>query len=380
MPKVLIITNDFPPRVGGIQAFVHSLALQLPEQVVVYAPAWRGALSFDGALPFPVVRHPTSLMLPIPQVRQRAIAIMKSHGCDTVLFGAAAPLGLLAPALRDAGAQRIVAITHGHEAGWAALPGARSLLRKIGDSVDVMTYLGGYFRKRLARALSPAAVARMKQFSPSVDTNTFRPGAGGPAMRDRLGLAQRPIVLCVARLVARKGQDTLIRALPKVLASRDAVLVLVGHGRYAARLRSLARKLGVEANVAFAGEVPSEDLPAYYDAADVFAMPCRTRLGGLDVEGLGISALEAASTALPVIVGDSGGAPDSVIDGETGFVVQGTDPTAVAVRLNQLLSDPALAKAMGQKGRDWIERSWSSNSEGHHLKDLIEPEQRIAIR
>ncbi|HMF68052.1 MAG TPA: glycosyltransferase, partial [Phyllobacterium sp.] len=166
MSKVLIVTNDFPPRVGGIQAFVHSLALQLPAQVVVYAPAWQGDVLFDRTLPFPVVRHTASLMLPGRQVRQRAIEIMNSHGCDTVLFGAAAPLGLLAPSLRKAGAQRIVALTHGHEAGWAALPGASSLLRKIGDSVDVMTYLGGYFRARLARALSPAAIARMQQFAP----------------------------------------------------------------------------------------------------------------------------------------------------------------------------------------------------------------------
>jgi phosphatidyl-myo-inositol dimannoside synthase len=376
--KVLIVTNDFPPRVGGIQAFVHSLALQLPAQVVVYAPAWQGDVGFDRALPFPVVRHTTSLMLPVRQVRQRAIEIMNSHGCDTVLFGAAAPLGLLAPSLRKAGAQRIVALTHGHEAGWAALPGASSLLRKIGDSVDVMTYLGGYFRARLAKALSPAAIARMQQFAPSVDTETFRPGAGGLAIRERLGLERRPIILCVARLVARKGQDTLIRALPDVLACREATLVFVGHGRYAGKLQNMAHKLGVAANVVFAGEVSAADLPAYYDAADVFAMPCRTRLGGLDTEGLGISALEAAATGLPVIVGDSGGAPDAVIDGETGFVVPGRDPKAVANRLKQLLADPASARAMGQKGRAWMERAWRWNSTGHHLKDLIASQDSAA--
>jgi phosphatidyl-myo-inositol dimannoside synthase len=376
--KVLIVTNDFPPRVGGIQAFVHSVALQLPAQVVVYAPAWQGDVLFDRTLPFPVVRHTTSLMLPGRQVRQRAIEIMNSHGCDTVLFGAAAPLGLLAPSLRKAGAQRIVALTHGHEAGWAALPVASFLLRKIGDSVDVMTYLGGYFRGRLARALSPAAIARMQQFAPSVDTDTFRPGAGGLAIRERLGLTRRPIILCVARLVARKGQDTLIRALPEVRTYHDAALLFVGHGGYAGKLRNMAQKLGVAANVVFAGEVSAADLPAYYDAADVFAMPCRTRLGGLDVEGLGISALEAAATGLPVIVGDSGGAPDAVIDGETGFVVPGRDPKAVARRLKQLLADPASARAMGQRGRAWMEQAWRWNSTGHHLNDLIAPRDSAA--
>ncbi|MBO0788108.1 MAG: glycosyltransferase, partial [Actinobacteria bacterium] len=186
--KVLIVTNDFPPRAGGIQSFVHALAVRLPPgQVAVYAPAWAGADAFDSAQPFPVERHPTSLMLPVPSVARRAARMMAGHGCDTVLFGAAAPLGLLAPSLRAAGARRLVAITHGHEAGWAVLPGARGLLRRIGDSVDTVTYLGEYTRARLARALSPAAAARMERLAPGVDTGVFRPGAGGAAIRERLG-------------------------------------------------------------------------------------------------------------------------------------------------------------------------------------------------
>src|SRR6266496_4813706 len=242
MPKVLIVTNDFPPRSGGIQSFVHALATRLPAgMVTVYAPAWEGAAGFDARQPFPVIRHPTSLMLPVPSVARRAARILKEHDCDTVLFGAAAPLGLLAPSLRRAGARRIVALTHGHEAGWAALPGARSLLRRIGDSVDVVTYLGEYFRVRLARALSPAAAARMARLAPGVDTAAFHPGSGGAAVRDRLGLAGRPVVVCVSRLVKRKGQDTLIRAWPMVHAAGDPVLLLVGSGPETSRLRQLAR-------------------------------------------------------------------------------------------------------------------------------------------
>ena len=156
MPRTLIVTNDFPPRRGGIQSFVHALATRLPAgTVTVYAPAWKGAAEFDARQPFPVIRHPTSLMLPVPATSRRAVAIAGEHGCDTVLFGAAAPLGLITPALRKAGVTKAVALTHGHEAGWAALPGARALLRRIGDEVDVVTYLGEYFRVRLARALSP---------------------------------------------------------------------------------------------------------------------------------------------------------------------------------------------------------------------------------
>jgi phosphatidylinositol alpha-1,6-mannosyltransferase len=373
MPKVLIVTNDFPPRAGGIQSFVHALALRLPAgQAVVYAPAWPGAAEFDQQQPFPVLRHPTSLMLPVPAVRDRAAAALTEHGCDRVLFGAAAPLGLLAPALRQAGADRIVAVTHGHEAGWAALPGARALLRRIGDSVDVVTYLGEYFRVRLARALSPAAGARMARLAPGVDTAVFRPGPGGPAIRDRLGLAGRPVVVCVSRLVTRKGQDTLIRAWPAVRAAGgDPVLLLVGSGPADRKLHRLARQLGVSGSVRFTGQVPAADLPSYYGAGDVFAMPCRTRRGGLDVEGLGIVYLEASATGLPVIAGDSGGAPDAVIHGETGYVVPGGSVGAVATRLTQLLADPAAARAMGEKGLAWVDREWRWNLVAGRLEQIL---------
>jgi phosphatidylinositol alpha-1,6-mannosyltransferase len=373
MPKVLIVTNDFPPRAGGIQSFVHALALRLPPgQAVVYAPAWPGAAEFDQQQPFPVLRHPTSLMLPVPAVRDRATAALTEHGCDRVLFGAAAPLGLLAPALRQAGADRIVAVTHGHEAGWAALPGARALLRRIGDSVDVVTYLGEYFRVRLARALSPAAGARMARLAPGVDTAVFRPGPGGAAIRDRLGLAGRPVVVCVSRLVTRKGQDTLIRAWPAVRAAGgDPVLLLVGSGPADRKLHRLARQLGVSGSVRFTGQVPAADLPSYYGAGDVFAMPCRTRRGGLDVEGLGIVYLEASATGLPVIAGDSGGAPDAVIHGETGYVVPGGSVGAVASRLTQLLADPAAARAMGEKGLAWVDREWRWNLVAGRLEQIL---------
>jgi phosphatidyl-myo-inositol dimannoside synthase len=363
MPKVLIVTNDFPPRSGGIQSFVHALALRLPAgSVVVYAPAWPGAADFDARQPFPVIRHPTSLMLPVPAVARRARRILAEHGCDTVLFGAAAPLGLLAPVLRKAGARRLVALTHGHEAGWAMLPVAKSMLRRIGDQVDVVTYLGEYVRRRLAMALSPAATARMARLAPGVDTGTFRPGSGGAALRQRLGIDDdQPVVLCVSRVVRRKGQDTLIRAWPRVLAGHQGkrpLLLVVGGGRYLPALRRLARRHGVTGSVMFTGPVPAQELPACYDAGDIFAMPCRTRRFGLDVEGLGIVYLEASATALPVIGGDSGGAPDAIWPGETGYIVRGSDVPGLAQRLIQLLGDRAAATAMGEKGMAWVEREW----------------------
>jgi phosphatidylinositol alpha-1,6-mannosyltransferase len=375
MTKVLIVTNDFPPRNGGIQSFVHALAARLPaDGVVVYAPAWEGAVEFDARQPFPVIRHPGSLMLPLPSVGARACALLGQHGCDTVLFGAAAPLGLLAPRLRQAGAERIVGLTHGHEAGWAAMPGARSLLRRIGDEVDVLTYLAEYFRIRMARALSDEAADRMVRLAPGVDPAAFRPGAGGLRVRHQLGIAPgRPVVVCVSRMVPRKGQDMLIRAWPAVReqAAGDPLLLLVGDGPYRSRLDRLAAAVGVTGSVLFTGPVSWADLPAYYDAGNIFAMPCRTRRAGLDVEGLGIVYLEASATGLPVICGDSGGAPDAVIDGETGYVVPGRDPRQLADKLIQLLADPAGAAAMGDKGQAWIDREWTWDLVAQRLQQIL---------
>ena len=375
MRRTLIVTNDFPPRQGGIQSFVHSLALRLPpDRLTVYAPNWEGAQEFDERQPFEVIRHPTSLMLPVPSVTRRAVAIARERQARAVVFGAAAPLGLITPSLRRAGVERAVAITHGHEAGWAALPGARNLLRRIGEETDVVTYLGEYFRVRLSRALTPVAAARMTRLHPGVDAGEFSPDprAGDP-IRERYGLAGRPVVVCVSRLVRRKGQDTLLRAWPMVIDKvRDAALLIVGGGPYSAHLHRLSERARLTPSVHFTGPVPPGELAAHYAAGDVFAMPCRTRRGGLDVEGLGIVYLEASATGLPVIGGDSGGAPDAILEGESGYVVPGRDAEAVADRLVALLSDPIRARAMGEKGRAWVERDWSWDLAASRLRAIID--------
>ncbi|MEE1928696.1 glycosyltransferase family 4 protein [Streptomyces sp. TRM 70351] len=380
MPKTLIVTNDFPPRPGGIQAFLHSMALRLdPDRVVVYASTWNrtaegreATARFDAEQPFTVVRDRATMLLPTPRATRRAAALLREHGCTSVWFGAAAPLGLMAPALRAAGARRLVATTHGHEAGWAQLPAARRLLRRIGEGTDTLTYLGEYTRSRIAGVLTPQAAARMVQLPPGVDEKTFHPGSGGAAVRERLGLAGRPVVVCVSRLVPRKGQDTLIRALPRVLAEvPDAVLLVVGGGPYERDLRALAEESGVADAVRFTGPVPWAELPAHYGAGDVFAMPCRTRRGGLDVEGLGIVYLEASATGLPVVAGDSGGAPDAVLDGETGWVVRGTSPEEAADRITVLLRDPELRHRMGERGRAWVEERWRWDLLAGRLRELL---------
>ncbi|MGP3988539.1 glycosyltransferase family 4 protein [Streptomyces sp. 3N207] len=380
MPKTLIVTNDFPPRPGGIQAFLHSMALRLdPSQVVVYASTWKrgregaeATAAFDAEQPFTVVRDRTTMLLPTPRVTKRAVSLLREHGCRAVWFGAAAPLGLMAPALRRAGAERIVATTHGHEAGWAQLPGARSLLRRIGEETDTLTYLGDYTRRRIAAALTPEAAARMVQLPPGVDEKTFNPGSGGDKVRARLGLTERPVVVCVSRLVRRKGQDTLIEAMPRVLeAVPDAVLLIVGGGPYRADLEKLAASRGLTDAVRFTGPVSWEELPAHFGAGDVFAMPCRTRRGGLDVEGLGIVYLEASATGLPVVAGDSGGAPDAVLNGETGWVVPGGNPAETADRLTELLRDPELRTRMGTRGREWVEERWRWDLLAERLRELL---------
>jgi phosphatidylinositol alpha-1,6-mannosyltransferase len=373
MRRTLIVTNDFPPRQGGIQSFLHELALRLPVgDLTVYAPRWDGAAEFDARQPFEIVRHPTSLMIHSPGVARRAIEIARRVDAEAVIFGAAAPLGLITPALRrNTGITRAIGITHGHEAGWAALPVARQLLRRIGENADVVTYLGEYFRTRLSEVIPPG---KLTQLSPGVDPATFRPDPeGGAAIRDRHGLTGRPVVVCVSRLVPRKGQDTLIRAWPQVLAQvPGAALLIVGGGPYSGTLHSLVKRAGLTHSVVLTGPVPFAELPAHYAAGDVFAMPCRTRRGGLDVEGLGIVYLEASATGLPTISGDSGGAPDAVREGETGYVVPGRDAGALAARVIGLLQDPGAARAMGEKGRAWIEHDWTWEHAADRLTSLID--------
>jgi len=369
MPRTLLVTNDFPPRPGGIQLFVHKLAVRQPaDSLEVYASTWRGDAQFDAEQPFEVVRESTGVLLPTPRIARRAAELARAHDCDTVWFGAAAPLGLLADGLRRrAGVERAIAQTHGHEVGWAALPGARAMLKRIGKGVAVATYLSEYQRVRLAPVLP-----NLERLTPGVDTETFHPCVDGQEVRKRYGLSDRPVVVCVSRLVPRKGQDALIRALPAIRRRvPGAALLIVSGGPDRKRLHRLAASAGVAEHVVFTGSVPWGDLPAHYAAGDVYAMPCRTRRRGLDVEGLGIVYLEASATGLPVLAGDSGGAPDAVQEGETGYVVDGRDVAAIADRLTRLLQDRDLAARMGAAGRAWVEENWRWETQAERLGNLL---------
>jgi phosphatidylinositol alpha-1,6-mannosyltransferase len=369
----LVVTNDFPPRLGGIQSYLHALTSRLPaDDVVVYAPAFDGHTEFDAAAPFAVVRHRGTLLLPTPAVARRAREIIHAERCDSVWFGAAAPLALLAPSLRDTGVRRIVASTHGHEVGWSMLPLARQALRRIGSTTDVVTFVSRYTRRRFASAFGP--LAALEHLPSGVDTSEFQPDPlARKEIRGRYGLGDRPVVVCVSRLWPRKGQDMLIRAWPLIRrAAPDAALLLVGGGPYRDRLMALARQLDVADHVVFTGRVPASELPAHYVAGDVFAMPCRTHGRGLDVEGLGIVYLEASASGLAVVAGRSGGAPETVLPGVTGHVVDGREIEQIVDTVGGLLADPERAAMMGEAGRRWVSDHWRWDRIATRLSALLQ--------
>ncbi|MBY0441663.1 MAG: glycosyltransferase family 4 protein [Mycobacteriaceae bacterium] len=378
MSRILVVTNDFPPRRGGIQSylgeFVGRLAAAGEHSVLVYAPQWRGAEVFDHSAAtrgYRVVRHPGTLLLPSPTVTAQMRRLISDNAIDTVWFGAAAPLALLAPAARKAGATRVLASTHGHEVGWSMLPVARSVLHRIGEATDVVSYVSRYTRARFASAFGPAAA--LEYLPPGVDSDRFQPDPAGRAeLRARYRLGERPTVVCLSRLVPRKGQDVLIKALPLIRRRvGGAVLVVVGGGPYLPALRRLAQRHQVSEYVTFTGGVDAAELPAHHALADVFAMPCRTRGAGLDVEGLGIVFLEASATGVPVVAGCSGGAPETVQHNKTGLVVDGRSVEQVAASVVQLLNDRDRAAAMGAAGRNWVAEHWRWDVLATRLADLL---------
>ena len=339
---------------------------------MVLTSAWRGSQEFDQAQDFPVVRVKSKVLLPGPRAKRLAKELMRQYDCDRVLFGASAPLGLMAPALRKAGAVRCIGITHGHEAGWTRWPIARQFIRSLGARLDAMTYLGEYTRFAIADAIGPQRARHLVQLTPGVDPGMFSPDVDGSAVRERYDLGQRPVIVCVSRLMPRKGQDVLIEAMPSVLAHvPTAALLIVGGGPHKQKLMKKVSQLGLTTSVIITGSVPWDQLPAHYAAGDVFAMPCRTRLRGLDVEGLGIVYLEASATGLPVLGGRSGGAPDAVLEGVTGHSVDGNDAACLAASLVELLTDHNRAGQMGQAGRAWVQEKWTWSTQLDKLTSIL---------
>ncbi|WP_083291107.1 glycosyltransferase family 4 protein [Corynebacterium sp. HMSC11E11] len=379
--RVLLITNDFPPRQGGIESYLRDFCGTLdPESLTVLASTripGSETRDHDAALPYRVHRLRDRVLLPLPHVARAAARIIAEEDIDVVWFGAAAPMGLLARACRRAGARRIISTTHGHEVGWSMLPVSRRALRIIGDGSDVVTYISGYTRNRFAAAFGPRTA--FERLPSGVDVERFRPDPdAGARIRARHGIAaDQPLIVCISRLVARKGQDSLIAAMPAVVrALPDARLVIVGAGPYEATLRSRAAASGVADHIIFTGSVPFDELPDHYNAATVFAMPARTRGGGLDVEGLGIVYLEAQACGVPVIAGESGGAPETVVDGVTGVVVDGRDIAALARAITAICAKPERARQMGEEGRRHVVTHWTWEVMGARLRRILAGDAR----
>jgi phosphatidylinositol alpha-1,6-mannosyltransferase len=369
MPSTLIITNDFPPWVGGIESFVSDICDLLDYDVVVYTSGVPGAAASDRERPFPVIRD-GPLLLPTPRVASRAASLLRATGATRVIFGAAAPLGLLGPVLRRAGARRIVGLTHGHETWWARLPAVRQLLRRIGDSCDHLTTISSYTERRIASALTPSARRRLLRLAPPVDTERFRPPQAA---------AQRSAARCiaVARLIPQKGLCTLLRAWRIVIdrAARSHLapeLTIVGDGPQRGLLERTVQELELSKSTRIIGALPRTGVIAQLQQAGVFALPVRTRWAGLNPEGLGLAALEAAACGLPVIVGHSGGAPETVREADTGFLIPSGDHRLLAERLSLLLENPSLAQQMGSRGRHYVSAHFSMDSARARLREALE--------
>ena len=360
---VLFVTNDFGPRAGGIETFVIGLIERRPfGQTIVYTSAQAGSEAYDKAWKsnygVTVIRDRTKILLPTPRVARNLSKVIKESNIKIAAFGAAAPLGLLAASMKRAGVQRTVALTHGHEVWWAKVFPFNLAIRRIGATVDSLTYLGEFTQQAISRALSPAAAHRMAKIAPGIDIDHFIP-QDASQLRKELKLEDKRVIVSVGRLVHRKGQDHLIQSLPEILKSiPNAHILMVGQGPYLSHLEKLVARHNVAKHVSFIGRIQYAQLPQYICAGDVFAMPSRSRFFGLEVEGLGIVYLEASACGLPVIAGSSGGAPDAVLNGVTGFVVDGKNNQEIAAAAIKLLSDLDQAKKMGGAGRAWIVENW----------------------
>src|SRR6266487_2388357 len=329
VPTTLLVTNDFPPRVGGIQRTLEALVRALPpDRVGVFCPSTGDPSRYDAEAPFPVFRQPEASLWPTRNVGRRVRSAARELGAEVVLFGATYPLALLGPRLAQDGYPYIAA-AHGFEYWLSIAPGTHAAIRRATSRASRVAVMCSAFVARTVRTAVPAEVP-VSVLYPGADIERFRPDLETDETRRSLGVGNRPLVVCVSRLVPRKGQDVLIRAMGTIRARvPDATLLIVGGGPYEAKLRALA-SAAPSGSVLFAGEVSEDDLPGYYAVGDVFAMPCRTRAAGLEVEGWGNVFIEAAACGKPVIVGDSGGARESLVDGETGLLVNGSDPAQVA--------------------------------------------------
>jgi len=364
IPRTLLVTNDYPPRVGGIQRTLEALIRELPpDRVSVLAPAWEGAEAFDADVPYPVLREPDTFAWPTPAFARRLDDVIRELDVEVILFGDAFPLAALGPRLARRGTPYLVA-AHGFDYWLSIVPGAHAAMRYMTSEASRVPVMCSAFIAKTVRTAVPRRVP-VSVLYPGADLGRFRPELPTTDIRARLAIGERPLVVCVSRLVERKGQDVLIRSMAAIRRRvPDATLLIVGGGPDEGRLRGLASAAPAGA-VIFAGEVPEADLARYYAVGDVFAMPCRSRLAGLEVEGWGNVFIEASACGRPIVVGDSGGARETLADGETGILVDGSDEAQVIDAIAGLLADPDRARRMGAAGRARVEahHAWPTIAE-----------------
>ncbi len=356
--KHLLVTNDFPPKIGGIQSLLWEWWRRLPpESFAVLTSPYAGTEEFDAEQPFLIRRTREPVLLPHPWMVSRINTMAREVGADLVVLDPALPLGLVGPSLE----LPYDVVLHGAEVTVPGrLPGSKQALSHVLRKARHIVAAGGYPAAEAERAAGrtlPITVV-----PPGVDTERFHPltAAERSAARAHFGIPDTAeLVAGISRLVPRKGFDTAVRAVSLLHKSRpDLVLAIAGGGRDAERLQGLAESL--KAPVRFLGRVNNDDLPRLYGSADVYTMLCRNRWGGLEQEGFGIVFLEAAACGVPQVAGHSGGAAEAVADGETGFVIgEADDPREVATAIERLLDDPDLRARMGAAGRERVVREFS---------------------
>jgi phosphatidylinositol alpha-1,6-mannosyltransferase len=369
----LLVTNDFPPKIGGIQSYLWELWRRLPpDAVTVLTSPYGGSGPFDERQPFRIVRTPEPVLLPSPLMTRRVRKLARSTGAQAVVIDPALPLGLIGP---DLGLPYAV-VLHGAEVTVPGrLPLSRQLLARVLREASLVISAGGYpaAEARRAQAVLPEVV----QIPPGVDSSLFvpLPAIERASARTKLGLpVDSLVVLSVGRLVPRKGMDVLIEASASLSRSGrypNLTVVVAGTGRDRPRLDRLIRRTG--APVRLLGRVPPYDLPALYGCSDVFALACRSRWAGLEQEGFGIVFLEAAAAGIPAVAGDSGGAAEAVLDGESGLVVRRpSDSAAVASSLDMLLSDPDLRRRQGAASRQRAVTEFSYDVQAGRLSEALD--------
>ena len=368
--KHLLVTNDFPPKIGGIQSLLWEWWRRLPpDKFAVLTSPYGGTDEFDAGEPYRIERTIEPFLLPHPWMVRRIDRLAAEIGADLVVLDPAVPLGLVGPSL----ALPYDLVLHGAE---VTVPGRLPLSgQALGYTLRRARHIvaaGGYPATEAERAAGrelPTTVVPC-----GVDPQRFRvlDASERVAAREHFGLpVDAELIVGISRLVPRKGFDTAIRAVARLRHRRpELLLVIAGSGRDEARLRRLADELA--APVHFAGRVPHDDLPLMYGCADLFTMLCRNRWGGLEQEGFGIVFIEAASCGVAQVAGESGGAAEAVADGETGLVIDDPlDVQAVAEAFERLLDDDELRAAMGTRSRRRVETDFAYDVLARRLGETL---------